>query len=429
MNEITVINGVPSIVVDGQVVAVPTYAQGHVVENDFGRAGGLPTISPFTTTTFKIRIQDQEKVVAAPLRVVILGVTPKGTANNRAYYKDQYVAGQVAAPDCSSRDGITPDEGDHKQSATCATCPMSVFGSSATGKGQACSQGKTLFVTPDSAIDGPIYQVRVAPTSLKSVAAYGTKLASVGIPPAMVITSLGLIPEVESQKTYPILRLDLAGFLDEASAQKAMDRSQSPEIVSMIATSDTAPVQQVQTSSPAQDAVAAGFGQAVNVQNSFDQAEQAQQAAQTQEAPVDQEALIAERVAAAVAQALADQTPPTHNTGSQLTPEQVDANRKAFVAEQTAKKATSSASNEDLDSAGMPWNAEIHSSGKTKIQAGTWKLKKGVTKEVVAAATGGPTKVEKEAGTNRQAEQAQTVEAPAQTGGGDELADILNQWG
>ena len=424
MNEITVINGVPSIVVDGQVVAVPTYAQGHVVENDFGRAGGLPTISPFTTTTFKIRIQDQEKVVAAPLRVVILGVTPKGTANNRAYYKDQYVAGQVAAPDCSSRDGITPDEGDHKQSATCATCPMSVFGSSVTGKGQACSQGKTLFVTPDSAIDGPIYQVRVAPTSLKSVAAYGTKLASVGIPPAMVITSLGLIPEVESQKTYPILRLDLAGFLDEASAQKAMDRSQSPEIVSMVVASDMAATPQaqprpefqpVQTPPPAQDAAAAGFGQAAP--------------APAPAPAVDQEALIAERVAAAVAQALATQTPPVHHTGSQLTPEQVDANRKAFVAEQTAKKATSSASTEDLDSAGMPWNAEIHSSGKTKIQAGTWKLKKGVTKEVVAAATGGPTKVEKEAGTNRQAEQAQTVEAPAQTGGGDELADILNQWG
>lgn len=37
----------------------------------------------------------------------------------------------------------------------------------------------------------------------------------------------------------------------------------------------------------------------------------------------------------------------------------------------------------ELDSAGNPWDPEIHSGGKSKIANGTWKLKKGVSPDLV----------------------------------------------
>lgn len=43
----------------------------------------------------------------------------------------------------------------------------------------------------------------------------------------------------------------------------------------------------------------------------------------------------------------------------------------------------------ELDSAGQPWNPEIHSSSRAKVADGTWKKKRGVSKtpETVAEAT------------------------------------------
>lgn len=42
------------------------------------------------------------------------------------------------------------------------------------------------------------------------------------------------------------------------------------------------------------------------------------------------------------------------------------------------------ASGVELDSAGLPYDVRIHSAGKSKIADGTWKLKKGVDKGLVA---------------------------------------------
>lgn len=41
----------------------------------------------------------------------------------------------------------------------------------------------------------------------------------------------------------------------------------------------------------------------------------------------------------------------------------------------------------DVDKDGVPWDARIHSAGKTKVKAGTWKLKKGVDKALVEQVT------------------------------------------
>lgn len=41
--------------------------------------------------------------------------------------------------------------------------------------------------------------------------------------------------------------------------------------------------------------------------------------------------------------------------------------------------------NHAVDVKGMPWDARIHSNGRTLIQAGTWKYKKGVSDETIDA--------------------------------------------
>lgn len=53
---------------------------------------------------------------------------------------------------------------------------------------------------------------------------------------------------------------------------------------------------------------------------------------------------------------------------------------------QTTSGATAApaASGVELDSAGLPYDVRIHSAGKSKIADGTWKLKKGVDKGLVA---------------------------------------------
>lgn len=42
----------------------------------------------------------------------------------------------------------------------------------------------------------------------------------------------------------------------------------------------------------------------------------------------------------------------------------------------------------ELDSEGQPWDERIHSSSRTKIANGTWKLKRGVSDELVAEVKG-----------------------------------------
>ncbi len=341
MNDVMVIDG----------FQIPAYAQNQQVENDFGKLGGMPTISPFTTSSFSIKVADQEKIVEAPLPVIILGITPKGTANCRAYYKDAYVpGGDVQAPDCSSSDGIAPDEGDRRQSETCGSCPMAAYGSSVTGKGQACAQQKILYVVPANKLDSVVYQVRVAPTSLKGVAAYGARIVQAGLNPATVITSLGLTPETESGKTYPILKLDLAGFLEEADGSASIERSASAEITSMIVTPKALPAPQTQTQPQEQ----------VQTQPQ----EQVQVQVQTQTQPQEQV-----------------QTQP----------------------------------NVELDSAGQPWSADLHSSGKTKLQDGTWRKKAAPRKT--------------QANTQGQGQGQADTQVGGGTGGDNSLDAVLSEWG
>lgn len=87
-----------------------------------------------------------------PVQTVRLVVLDFNKQRSRSYYPGEYVDGQNAVPECSSTDGVTPDNGVKKQqSTTCATCQWSVKGSKMTASGKpttACAPFKRVAVVP-----------------------------------------------------------------------------------------------------------------------------------------------------------------------------------------------------------------------------------------------------------------------------------------
>ena len=230
---------------------IPDYVKKQEVKNnDFGVAGGFPTISMLQDKSgFMMRKDGEEVRLPRPLPVVILGVSPAGRTMSRSYYAKTFVPGTTDPPDCASTDGVAPDSGDFRQNTDCATCPMAAFGSSLTGKGQACSQYKILYLAPANTPGGDVFQHRVAVTSLKNVAQYGKTLSNHEVDKSTVITLMDYA-ETPPDKTYPVLQLTVGGFLEEEIGLKCIERSNSVEITSMLVGE---PTQQI-TAPPAKPA-------------------------------------------------------------------------------------------------------------------------------------------------------------------------------
>lgn len=126
---------------------------------------------------------------------------------SKIYYKDGYVEGSSASPDCYSTNGVTPDMGSKlKQSTNCASCPMNQWGARITpqGKqGKACSDSKRLAVVPldnlHNEIQGGPMLLRVPAASLRDLAAYGEKMQALGYP----YYSVGTRISFDAAEAYP----------------------------------------------------------------------------------------------------------------------------------------------------------------------------------------------------------------------------------
>lgn len=93
----------------------------------------------------------------------------------KTWYAGAYQAGSDAAPDCFSMDGKVPDAASKSpQAVTCASCPMNAFGSSANGKGKACSDGQRTAIVLGA--DTPVSINGVAQTIKAGGEVYGYRL-------------------------------------------------------------------------------------------------------------------------------------------------------------------------------------------------------------------------------------------------------------
>ena len=138
------------------------------------------------------------------IEVVLVKGSP---AISKIYYKQGYVDGSDAAPDCWSADGIKPDASvKTKCNATCADCPMNAWGSriSEAGKaGKLCSDSRRVAVVPLEDIDNELFGgpmlLRVPAASLKDLKAYGDLMSSYQFP----YYSVGTRISFDSNEAYP----------------------------------------------------------------------------------------------------------------------------------------------------------------------------------------------------------------------------------
>lgn len=183
----------------------------------------VPRIS-LKGSRFRIKDGDAETVLeGTSIDVVIVGAN-SGMAKN--YYAKAYDANaEATGPDCSSMDGITPvADAPHRQSDTCAGCPMNVWGSKVTPQGQkikACADSKRLAVVAADDAGGQVYLLTVTASVLKDFNAYLTQLERRGLGVEFVRTRLSFDPNA----SYPKLQFNMNGFIDAGqfeAVEKAM---------------------------------------------------------------------------------------------------------------------------------------------------------------------------------------------------------------
>lgn len=153
------------------------------------------------------------------IEVVIVKASP---AISKIFYKNGYVDGANAPPDCWSGNGITPDPSvKEKMCATCADCPMNAWGSRTTDAGKqakACADSRRIAVVPvadlaNEAYGGPML-LRVPAASLKDLKAYGDLLNQHQYPYYAAATRIAF----DSNEAFPKFVLSAIRPLNEAEA-------------------------------------------------------------------------------------------------------------------------------------------------------------------------------------------------------------------
>ena len=354
------------------------------IRDTSGQAAGLVTSESVPRITlkdasFRLKKDGNEINVglAKPIQVVILGIDPpepKRTA--KVWYDAAWNADSAEAPDCFSNDGITPDPSvADPQCGTCAQCPKNAWGSGhdAEGnasKGKACSDRKNLLVVLGGKhIDGDVFRLSIPPTSLKALSTYGRELVRYNVNMHRIVTQIDVDPENSKGMLF-----NYAGFLAEAEANRMDARAASPELSEMTHTAALPAPAAASPTGMSLDNPAMAGGMATEI---------------------DLDAL---GTTAAPAPAV----------------QEIVSRGKAEAPPATMQDITKP------DSKGHTWDDRIHSSAQTQNADGSWKLKRGVPKELVASVLA-----------------AQSAQTETQGGGDveidvpevDDLDDLLDKWG
>lgn len=114
---------------------------------------------------FRMLVNGEEiaKNESRAMNVVIVGGNPHVS---RQFYAGKYVAGENAAPDCWSNDGIKPDASiEAPQNSTCEGCPQNIKGSGQNDS-KACRYQQRLAVVLADDIGGDIFQLTLPSKSI-----------------------------------------------------------------------------------------------------------------------------------------------------------------------------------------------------------------------------------------------------------------------
>lgn len=191
------------------------------------------------------------------MNVVIVAAAPK---NARTFYSKTFAEGEILKPDCTSVDGITPDNNvANKQSNLCADCPQNIAGSGNNGS-RACRYSRRLAVMLENDLtNGEVYQLVLPAQSIFGqgengklpLEAYARYLGTQGISVAAVVTEM----RFDTNSATPKLTFKAVRYLNADEYATAIARGQSPDAQTAInfdpATLDTTNKPAVKAPAPA----------------------------------------------------------------------------------------------------------------------------------------------------------------------------------
>lgn len=186
-------------------------------------AGGWPRIS-IKSSRFRLQSPQGEEVVVPThdLDIIIVDANPNGLS--KIYYAGAYDPSvEDKAPDCYSDNGVGPSAKSAKpQCGTCAACPHNVWGSKINPSGsatKACADMKKVAALVAANPDGPVFELRIPPASLKNFALYVDSLSKRGIPAAAVQTKLMF----DTNADFPKLVFSAGGWTTPEQAAAVME--------------------------------------------------------------------------------------------------------------------------------------------------------------------------------------------------------------
>lgn len=207
-----------------------------------------------------IHHRDQEVQLMRPdgdgpqgsVEIVIL----KANANlSKTWYENGWDESSANAPDCSSANGVTPDNGvPKKQANACAICPRNQWGTAPNGgKGKACSDHRRLAITPaadlaNEAFGGPML-LRCPAASLQDLAAFDSKYKQAGYPYFSMVVKVSFDPK----ESYPKLIFGAVRPLNDQEAQQVLALRNGDSVARVIG--DLVPGAAVQQIAPQQSAM------------------------------------------------------------------------------------------------------------------------------------------------------------------------------
>ena len=179
----------------------------------------------------------------ASLRIVIV----RAAANkSKIFYKNGYVEGSSAPPDCWSSNGTTPDASiQSPQHANCLACPQNKPGSKVSPSGKparACSDSKRLAIVPLDDLDNETFNgpmlLRVPGGSLTDLVNFSQKMKSAGYP----YQSYGVKIGFDMNEAYPKFTYSAIRPLTDEEADKVAALYDDPRTMRILAEdADAAP--------------------------------------------------------------------------------------------------------------------------------------------------------------------------------------------
>lgn len=210
-------------------------------------AAGVQTgfaIVGYKGKVWSLRYRGENKIIMredgdGPVNSIEVVILKASSVISKIWYKDGYVEGSDAAPDCFSTNGVTPDmSSKNRQANTCAACPMNAWGSrvTANGKGgKACSDSKRIAVVPLRDIRNEVYGgpmlLRVPAASLNELAQFGNKLQSLHYPVQAVAVRIAFDPA----ESYPKFKFGAIRPLSDDEADEVLEMMNDPQVGRVLA--------------------------------------------------------------------------------------------------------------------------------------------------------------------------------------------------